>query len=111
MSFTGKATYAQLYPNRPSCDAGDVGGETYGQGAVLRARGGQYFLLSQLGQGMSLIILASGNRWKDGYIPTCRTRPSRCTAIQILDYLDCSPFEYVGPSRSVLAVNADEDDA
>ena len=108
MSFTGKATYAELYPNHL---LSGVVEKTYGQGAVFRAHSGQYFLLAQLGRGMFLILLASGNRWKDECVPTCKIRPNRCVASQILEYLDCDHFEYVGASRIVLAINADEDDS
>ena len=34
MSFTGNATYAELYPSRPSGDAGDADKKTYKAGSV-----------------------------------------------------------------------------
>ncbi len=108
MSFTGRATYAELYPNHL---LDNKNADAYGQGSVFRARGGQYFLLVQLAHGISLIILQTGNRWKDAFIDEGEVFFRACTFSQIRAYLNCNLLEYVGHSSVVLAINAVNEDS
>ncbi len=68
MSFTGRVTYAELYPSRPSIDACRAD-DKYEYGSVIRTESRGTILLVQIASGVIAIDMDTGNHWNMETIP------------------------------------------
>ncbi len=105
MRFTGNATYAQLYPSRPSID---VCAKTYKAGSVFldvdieQGDEQDLFILARVNMHeLIMICIADGNRWADRLIPI--TVGNTCTEFDFVAIVG-GDFKFVGMSKDVFGV-------
>jgi hypothetical protein len=108
MSFTGNATYAQLYPSR---SPGDAGEKIYEQGSVFLREYDkvvEIFILAEIHDGLILVCVNDGNRWSDGNITSINNDHISCTESELLRsfYPMEDEFKFVGLAKDVLGLNA-----
>lgn len=110
MSFTGKATYTQLYPSRPLGDASACADQTvYVTGSVFLGldtedgKDRELFLLARVAKTKFILIcLMDGNRYSNRLIPASLT--GRCTEFDFVSHVG-SKFLFIGRIKDVLDVS------
>lgn len=105
MSFTGNATYAQLYPSRPPIDLGE---KTYKQGSVFAytdSRRSDIYLLAEFSGGFKLVSIFKGSRWEERLIPSIA---GVCTKDELLTSFGASRnnFRFMGMAKDILGLTA-----
>lgn len=110
MSFTGKATYAELYPAVSSCDVcDDVSGTTYNSGSVFLdtdTEDGFYpelYLLVRVSEyDFMLVAVNDGNRWSNTPIPVPIN--ASCAEHDFIVHAG-GDFRFIGMAEDVLDVS------
>ncbi len=117
MSFTGKAIYAELYPNAWPPAYFDKVPDIFRRAAVFMfadpKHGNKYYILisSEVG-GMTLVNMSNGARWSNVVIPYTHDGSGECTKQSVFEGFGEKKrfFHYIGQASNVVHVSFRNED-